>query len=84
MLTCPAPVNSVAKRHCKTKFALKARRVKYLWAPAVIPKPKPILIKKPVNIKALSYCLKFHMLPAVCILKFVWELISIDLWEGKE
>jgi hypothetical protein len=84
MLTCPVPVNSVARRHRKTKLALKERCVKYRWAPTVIPKPKTICSKRTVNIKTLSYCLRFHMLPAVCILKFEWELISIDLREGRE
>jgi hypothetical protein len=84
MLTCPAPVNSVAKRHRKTKFALKERCEKYRWAPTVTPKPRTTCSKTTVNIKTLSYCLRFHMLPAFCILKFEWEMISIDLSEGRE
>jgi hypothetical protein len=84
MLTCPVPVNIVANRHRKTKFALKERCVKYRWAPTVIPKPKKRCIAIPVNIKTLRYCLRFYMLPAICILKFECELISIDLWEGSE
>jgi hypothetical protein len=84
MLTCPVPVNSVAKRHRKTKFALKERCVKYRWAPTVTPKPRKTCSKTPVNIKTLNYCLRFHMLSAFCILKFDWELISIDLWDGRE
>ena len=82
MLTCPVPVNIVAKRHRKTKFALKERCVKYRWAPTVTPPPKKTCIAIPVNIKTLSYCLRFHMVSAFCIFKSEWELISIDLWEG--
>jgi hypothetical protein len=82
MLTCPVPVNSAAKRHRKAKFALKARCEKYRWAPTEIPKPKKMFVVTPVKIKTLSYCLRFHMLPAFCILKFEWELISTGVWEG--
>jgi hypothetical protein len=84
MLTCPVNVNSVAKRHRKATFALKERCAKYRWEPTVIPKPMKTCRKIPVIIKTLSYCLRFHMLPAFCILKFEWELISIDLWEERE
>jgi len=84
MLTCPVPVNSVAKRHRKTKFALKERCVKYRWAPTVTPKPMATCSKTPVNIKTFSYCLRFHILPAVSFLKFECELISIDLWKRRE
>ena len=84
ILTCPVAVNSVAKRHRKATFALKERCAKYRWEPTVIPKPMKTCRKIPVIIKTLSYCLRFHMLPAFCILKFEWELISIDLWEERE